>query len=98
MLHELQASDFSPLLHQHLALRFHEDPALNAELLEVRERDHATPLERKPFSIVLRAEQKTHYYQQAIAVLTHPEKGDLPLFFVPIGFDGVGVLYEAVFG
>lgn len=97
MLDQLQASDFSPWLNQTLTLRFSPEVSLPAELVQVREVDSYTPLPRKPFVIVLRTEQKTHYYQQTICVLEHPEKGDLSLFFVPVGFDGRGVLYEAVF-
>ncbi|MCC7505204.1 MAG: hypothetical protein IT259_07880 [Saprospiraceae bacterium] len=97
MLDQLQAADFSPLIHQTLTLRFSEEVSLPAELMEVREVNSFTPLDRKPFAIVVRTDQKTHYYNQTIAVLEHPEKGDLPLFFVPVGFDGQGMLYEAVF-
>lgn len=98
MLHTLQASDFSSLLHQKMPLYFVAEQSLPAELMEVRELPRAfTPLERTPFAIVVRTSQTTHYYQQTMAVLHHPEKGELPIFFVPVGFDGVGVLYEAVF-
>lgn len=97
MLDQLQASDFSPLLNQTLTLRFSPEVSLPAELLQVRETESFTPIERKPFVIVVRTDQKTHYYEQTICVLEHPEKGDLALFFVPVGFDGQGMLYEAVF-
>ena len=97
MLDQLQVSDFSPWLNQILNIRFSQEVTVPAELVQVREVDSYTPLPRKPFAIVLRAEQKTHYYQQTICTLEHPEKGDLPIFFVPVGFDGQGVLYEAVF-
>lgn len=97
MLDQLQASDFSPLLNQTLTIRFSAEISLPAELVQVSEVNSYTPLDRKPFSIVVRTDQKTHYFEQTIGVLEHPEKGDLEIFFVPIGFDGQGVLYEAVF-
>ena len=97
MLDQLQASDFAPLLHHTLTLRFSTDVALPAELVQVRELNYKTLLERKPFAIIVRTDQTTHYYEQTIAVLQHPDKGELPIFFVPVGFDGQGVLYEAVF-
>lgn len=97
MLDQLQASDFSPLLHQSLNIHFSEEIVLPAELVQVRDVESYTPLARKPFAIVLRTAQKTHYYDQTVAVLEHPEKGNLTVFFVPVGFDGEGVLYEAVF-
>ncbi len=97
MLDQLQASDFSPLLNQMLKIRFCAELVMPAELMQVKEVDSYSPLDRKPFSITLRTDQKTHYFQQTIGVLEHPEKGDLSIFFVPVGFDGQGVLYEAVF-
>ena len=97
MLDQLQASDFSPWLHQQLPIRFTREETLAAELIQVREVPSYTELERKPFAIVVRTQQKTHYYEQAICVLEHPQKGELELFFVPVGFDGQGMLYEAVF-
>jgi hypothetical protein len=97
MLDQLQVTDFSPLLNQTLHIRFSPEITLPAELVQVRTVESYSPLDRKPFAIVLRTDQKTHYYHQTTAVLEHPEKGDLPLFFVPLGFDGQGVLYEALF-
>ncbi len=97
MLDQLQASDFSPLLNQTMQIRFSEEVILPAELVQVRDVESYTPLERKPFAIVFRTDQQTHYYHQTIAILEHPEKGDLSVFFVPVGFDGKGVLYEALF-
>ncbi len=80
-----------------MTIRFSPEVSLPAKLTQVREVESYSPLPRKPFAIVLRTDQKTHYFQQAISVLEHPEKGDLPLFFVPVGQDAQGVLYEAVF-
>lgn len=97
MLEQLEATDFSPWLHQELNIRFSPEVRLAAELVEVRAVESYTPLPRPPFAIVLRTGQQTHYYQQAVVTLEHPEKGDLPVFFVPLGFDGQGMLYEAIF-
>lgn len=97
MLDQLQASDFSPWLNQTLNLRFSDEITLPAVLVQVRDVESYSPLPRKPFAIVVRTDQKTHYYHQTVAVLEHPEKSDPLLFFVPVGFDGEGFLYEAVF-
>ncbi len=97
MLEQLEAHDFSPWLHQVLHIRFSPEVRLAAELVEVRAVESYTPLPRQPFAIVLRTAQQTHYYHQTVAALEHPEKGDLPIFFVPVGFDGQGMLYEAIF-
>ncbi len=97
MLDQLETTDFSPWLNQTLTIRFSPEVSLPAQLIQVREVESYTPLPRQPFALVLRTDQRTHYYHQAIYVLEHPEKGDLEIFFVPLGFDGEGVLYEAVF-
>ena len=97
MLDQLQASDFEPFLNQTMNMRFSAEVTLPAELVQVREVRGQSPLDRKPFSVVMRTNQTTHYYQQTMCILEHPEKGDLTLFFVPVGFDGTGVLYEAAF-
>ena len=67
------------------------------ELLECVESKNYSPLARKPFSLVFRTNQKTEYYPQGMMILSHPEKGEIPLFFVPVGFDEVGMKYETVF-
>ena len=93
----LHASDFAPLLNQVFPIRFTNEVTLPAELIQVNEVSSFTPVERKPFSIVFRTEQKTEYYEQTICILQHPEKGEIHLFLVPIGLDGQGMRYEAVF-
>ncbi len=97
MLDQLDISDFSPWLEQPMTIRFTPEASLSAHLIEVRPVESYTPLDRKPFAVVFRTEQKTHYFEQAICVLEHPAKGDLPIFFVPIGHDAQGVRYEAIF-
>lgn len=96
-LHLLTAADFTPHLHQTLRIRFETGATLPAELIEVKETQNYTPAGRIPFFIVLRTEQKDRYYPQGIYTVEHPEKGDLPLFLVPLGPDGKGMRYEAVF-
>jgi len=97
MLDQLQISDFSPWLDQQMTIRFSPEASLPAQLVQVRSVESYSPLDRQPFAVVFRTDQKTQYYEQAICVLEHPDKGDLPLFFVPIGRDTEGVMYEAVF-
>jgi hypothetical protein len=93
----LHVSDFAPLLNQTFSIRFTENVVLPAELIQVNEVDGYSPIERKPFSVVFRTEQKKEYYQQAITILHHPEKGDVAIFLVPLGLDSQGMRYEAVF-
>ncbi len=95
-LQTLTINDFLPLLNQKLWVRFTPQVRLSAELISATPFHHYSPLERTPFSMVLRTEQKNEYYQQATFVIEHPTKGDLPLFLVPIGSDPQGMKYEAI--
>ena len=93
----LSYQDFSGYLNQLFNINFGGEVVLSAELVEATELTGYSPLERKPFSIVFRTQQKNEYYQQGTFLIKHPEKGDIPLFLVPKGFDTVGMKYEAVF-
>jgi hypothetical protein len=89
--------DFRDYLNQTFNINFGGNIVLPSELVEATELTGYSPLERKPFSIVFRTEQKNEYYQQATFIIQHPQKGDIPTFLVPKGFDNVGMKYEAVF-
>lgn len=97
MLDTLEISDFEPLLNSTLQLSFGTDVAFPVVLVQVNSIPNKSPLERQPFSIVVRSGQNTHYYHQNTFTLSHPSKGDSEVFFVPVGFDGQGMLYEAIF-
>jgi hypothetical protein len=89
--------DFSGYLNQTFNIHFGGEVVLPSELIEATELTGYSPLERKPFSIVFRTQQKGEYYQQATFNIQHPEKGDISMFLVPKGFDNIGMKYEAVF-
>ena len=93
----LTLNDFETLLNTVFTIRISDEILLNAELIEVTKLNNYSPLDRNPFSIVFRTEQKNEYYQQGIFTILHPEKGDLQLFLSPLGFDDIGMKYEAVF-
>lgn len=93
----LTLNDFDTLLTTVFTIRISDEVQLEAELIEVTELNNYSPLERNPFSIVFRTNQKDEYYQQGIFTIVHPEKGNLELFMSPLGFDSVGMKYEAVF-
>ena len=93
----LTLHDFDTLLHKVFAIRISDEVQFDAELIEVTKLNNYSPLERNPFSIIFRTEQKNEYYQQGIFTIVHPEKGDLQLFLSPLGFDSIGMKYEAVF-
>ena len=93
----LTLDDFDTLINNVFSIRISDEVQLDAELVEVTKLNNYSPLERNPFSIVFRTDQKNEYYQQGIFTIVHPEKGDLQLFLSPLGFDNVGMKYEAVF-
>lgn len=93
----LTLNDFDTLINTVFTFRISDEILLDAELIEVTKLNNYSPLERNPFSIVFRTEQKNEYYQQGIFTILHPKKGDLQLFLSPLGFDDIGMKYEAVF-
>ncbi|MBA4317175.1 MAG: hypothetical protein C0412_02135 [Flavobacterium sp.] len=93
----LTLDDFNPLLNKVFTIRISDEVLLDAELIELTKLNNYSPLERSPFSMVFRTEQKNEYYQQGIFTIVHPQKGNLELFLSPLGFDSVGMKYEAVF-
>ena len=93
----LTLNDFDPHLNKVFAIQISDEIQLDAELIEVTKLNNYSPLESSPFSIVFRTEQKNEYYQQGIFTIIHPQKGNLELFLSPLGFDSVGMKYEAVF-
>jgi hypothetical protein len=93
----LSLNDFNTYLNKVFTIRISDEVLLDAELIELTKLNNYSPLERSPFSIVFRTEQKNEYYQQGIFTVVHPQKGNLELFLSPLGFDSVGMKYEAVF-
>lgn len=93
----LTLNDFTAFLNQVFKIRISDEIQLDAELIELTKLNNYSSLERSPFSIVFRTEQKNEYYQQGIFTIEHPEKGTLDIFLTPLGFDSVGMKYEAVF-
>lgn len=93
----LTAADFEPWLHKSMAIRFTPEVTLDATLTEVKRLGGSTDAFPRPFSFILRTAQKNEYYPQATFLVVHPEKGELPVFLVPLGLDEHGMRYEAVF-
>jgi hypothetical protein len=93
----LTLNDFDTFLNKVFTIRISDEVLLDAELIELTKLNNYSPLERNPFSIIFRTEQKNEYYQQGIFTVVHPKKGDLQLFLSPLGFDTVGMKYEAIF-
>lgn len=102
MIHDLSTltiEDFEPLLHKTVPIRFTPDVTLDAELTELTRTGHVyTDGARQPFSCIWRTQQRNEYYPQATFTMIHPEKGEMPVFLVPIGPDKEGMLYQTIFG
>lgn len=64
-----------------------------AELLPA---NHAPPGLRPPFSLVFLGADE-HILPQRLYRLRHEQMGELVIFLVPVGKDGRGVSYQAVF-
>lgn len=93
----LQITDFEPYLNTTMQIVWSSDCILPAELIQLDKISAETIIDRTPFSIVFRTEQKNEYFNQGICILQHPEKGDINLFLVPLGLDEKGMMYEAIF-
>lgn len=93
----LSFNDFNSHLNTRFKFQISDEIQLDAELIEVTMLNNYSPLDRSPFSLVFRTEQKNEYYEQGIFTIIHPQKGNLELFLTPLGFDKVGMTYEAVF-
>ena len=65
-------------------------------LAEVTGLGHGAPGRRDPYSLVFRG-PASPILPQRIYRLRHEHMGDLELFLVPIGPDGEGMRYEAIF-
>ncbi|MGD9583792.1 MAG: hypothetical protein AB7V26_09055 [Lysobacterales bacterium] len=95
MTDELRLDDFLPLLGQSLAIEC-AGQRRTLELKEVLPIDSPSPRQSPPFSLTLRASDGWRS-EQGIFRLDHPQRGALDIFFVPIGPDGLGLCYQAVF-
>ncbi|KRD62874.1 hypothetical protein ASE40_03535 [Flavobacterium sp. Root935] len=93
----LSVNNFNSLLNTIFVIKISEEVQLDAELISATEFNSYSPLERTPFSLVFRTQQKDEYYEQGIFTVIHPQEGNLELFLTPLGFDEVGMKYEAVF-
>lgn len=93
----LTLNDFNEHLNTIFKIQISDEILLDVELIEITKLNNYSPLDRNPFSVIFRSEQKDEYYQQGIFTIIHPVKGNLDLFITPVGFDKVGMTYEAIF-
>ncbi len=91
----LACSDFAGRVGEAFQVALPSGESLETRLAEATEHPHlpAMPGLRRGFSIVLQSSLAGHLPQ----AITHAELGVLELFLVPIGPQGPGMRYEAVF-
>jgi hypothetical protein len=94
----LEQSDFAPFENQTFLIGDDSGGRVKAELVELKELASETVngAKRKPFSLVFRCPKDCQLGQRTYEV-EHPKMGRLEIFLVPIGPDGRGMCYEAVF-
>jgi len=97
MLDKLTLEDFEPHLGEVFYIQAAGMESLEAELVEASALAAGPIGGRQPFSIVLRTGQQDSYLAQAIYRVGQEALGTLDLFLVPLGPDGQGMRYEAVF-
>lgn len=101
MLAELRSSDFAAHLNEPFEIQLDGYAPIPLTLGSVTElgeqtKDGLKGPQRRPFSLVF-WEPRNLYLPQAIYPLYHETLGQLKIFLVPIGPDGAGMRYEAIF-
>ncbi len=102
MIDKASTSTFSPYLNQKFRIRLGAAEVIELDLAEIAEappavaRAAAARGQRAPFSLFFRGPMRP-IMPQRIYALEHPELGRFDLFLLPIGPDGTGMRYEAVF-
>jgi hypothetical protein len=101
MLDKLTSGDFSPHLNEMFSICAEGIESFQAILIAVDEfgsapHGDAETERRRPFSIVLRG-PKHAQHPQGIYRVEHEQMGSFDIFLVPIGPDGEGMHFEAVF-
>jgi hypothetical protein len=100
MLAQLTRAHFDPRLNDRFLVRLGSDRAIEVQLIEVRALREVPAqgpaAKRAPFSLLFRGPGDC-YLPQRIYPVEHGQLGTLSIFLVPLGPDGEGMLFEAVF-
>lgn len=97
MLADLTHAHFEPHLGSIFELELNQAEHLPLKLVQVQTSAHVAPGGRRGFSLIFSSDLQGAV-PQATYRLDHPALGALDLFIVPIGRDGSGVQYQAIFG
>ena len=95
-LENLTVDVFESRVGERFRIRAHPERELEAELIEARALGKAASGRRVPFTLSFRTPQLAALPQRIYAV-AHDEIGSYDIFLVPIGPDGKGMVYEAIF-
>jgi hypothetical protein len=102
-LETLTVDIFQPRVGQTFRIRARPESEVEAELIEARElgggparADAQTSRRRTPFSLSFRTSLMTPL-PQSIYKVVHHDLGGYEIFLVPVGPDGKGMVYEAIF-
>ena len=102
-LETLTVAAFEPRIGETFRIRPRTEPELEAELIEARALGGGpsrvpseTSRRRTPFTLSFRT-RLTAPLPQRIYEVVHDEMGSYEIFLVPVGPDGKGMVYEAVF-
>jgi hypothetical protein len=97
VIQDLTLETFTPLVGERFRIHATEQRSIDVELVEASAlgATTATP-RRQPFSLVFRA-AGGELVPQRIYRVEHEQMGALDIFLVPIGPDGRGMRYEAIF-
>lgn len=96
MLQDLTVVSFEENLGSRFRIHADEAHTLDAELIQVARHEAHDGPRRQPFSIYLRGPRNV-VLPQRIYRVEHARLGTLDIFLVPVGPDGQGMCYEAVF-
>jgi hypothetical protein len=93
----LQFESFSPYLNSTFAVRTGEAKVELVLTQATRAPTSAYPgMAREPFSLTFQS-ASPEVLPQSLYAFDHPAMGQLDIFIVPIGREGGGVVYQAVF-
>ncbi len=94
MLEKLHKESFESLLHEPFHVAVTGSAGFDLDLVEVTEHLHSA--RQESFSVFFHGPASS-FIQQGMYRLCHEKLGEVDLFLVPVGRDGDGFQYEAVF-
>jgi len=96
---DLTVDVFAPLEQQTFLLHYHPEASAPVQLISVKPgpTSYGRPGGRLPFSMIFRAGSREFYIPQGTYPLEHVRIGKPEIFFVPIGPDDEGMLFQVVF-